>query len=299
MLREEILETTKSTAVIAKVRDYTQLLKPNLSFLVVFSSVIGYLLSPQGSFHLPDLLALFAAGILVTGSANTINQILERHSDALMKRTRTRPLPDGRMQASEAWAVAFISGIAGLLVITLQFNVLAGVLSLISLLLYAFAYTPLKKVHPVAVAVGAIPGALPPLIGWVAATGSIGWGGVALFLIQFFWQFPHFWAIGFLGYEEYEKAGIRLLPSKAGKTRFTGFQCIVYSLALFPLAILPRTLGIIGNWGMFVALLAAVYMVNASVLFYLRNDLPSAKKTMFASLIYLPLVLLAFLFDKI
>lgn len=299
MLREEILETTKSTAIIAKVRDYTQLLKPNLSFLVVFSSVIGYLLSPQGSFHLPDLLALFAAGILVTGSANTINQILERHSDALMKRTRTRPLPDGRMQASEAWAVAFISGIAGLLVITLQFNVLAGVLSLISLLLYAFAYTPLKKVHPVAVAVGAIPGALPPLIGWVAATGSIGWGGVALFLIQFFWQFPHFWAIGFLGYEEYEKAGIRLLPSKAGKTRFTGFQCIVYSLALFPLAILPRTLGIIGNWGMFVALLAAVYMVNASVLFYLRNDLPSAKKTMFASLIYLPLVLLAFLFDKI
>lgn len=299
MLREEILETTKSTAIIAKVRDYTQLLKPNLSFLVVFSSVIGYLLSPQGSFHLPDLLALFAAGILVTGSANTINQILERHSDALMKRTRTRPLPDGRMQASEAWAVAFISGIAGLLVITLQFNVLAGVLSLISLLLYAFAYTPLKKVHPVAVAVGAIPGALPPLIGWVAATGSIGWGGVALFLIQFFWQFPHFWAIGFLGYEEYEKAGIRLLPSKAGKTRFTGFQCIVYSLALFPLAILPRAMGIIGNWGMFVALLAAVYMVNASVLFYLRNDLPSAKKTMFASLIYLPLVLLAFLFDKI
>lgn len=299
MLREQTLETTKQPAAIAKVRDYAQLLKPNLSFLVVFSSVIGYLLSPQGGFYLPDLLALFAAGILVTGSANTINQILERRSDALMKRTKTRPLPDGRMQPAEAWAVAFVSGIAGLLVITLQFNALAGVLSFISLLLYAFAYTPLKKVHPIAVAVGAIPGALPPLIGWVAATGSIGWGGVALFLIQFFWQFPHFWAIGFLGYDEYEKAGIRLLPSKAGKTRFTGLQCIVYSLALFPLAIVPRMLNIIGNWGMFIGMLAAVYMVNASVLFYLRNDIPSAKKTMFASLIYLPLVLLAFLFDKI
>ncbi len=299
MLREEILETTKTTALVGKVRDYTQLLKPNLSFLVVFSSVIGYLLAPNGHFNLPDLLALFAAGIFVTGSANTINQILERHSDALMKRTKTRPLPDGRMQSAEAWAVAIIAGVLGLLVITLQFNTLAGVLSLISLLLYAFAYTPLKKVHPIAVAVGAVPGALPPLIGWVAATGSIGWGGVSLFLIQFFWQFPHFWAIGFLGYDEYEKAGIRLLPSRAGKTRFTGLQCIVYSLALFPLAIVPRLLNIIGNWGMFIGLLAAIYMVNASVLLYLRNDMASAKKTMFASLIYLPLVLLAFLFDKI
>ncbi len=299
MLREETLDATKSTAIAAKVRDYAQLLKPNLSLLVVFSSVIGYLLSPQGSFNLPDLLALFAAGILVTGSANTINQILERHSDALMKRTKTRPLPDGRMQTGEAWAVAVISGLAGLAIITLQFNPLAGALSFLSLLLYAFAYTPLKKVHPIAVAVGAVPGALPPLIGWVAATGSIGWGGTALFLIQFFWQFPHFWAIGFLGFDEYEKAGIRLLPSRAGKTRFTGLQCIVYSLALFPLAVLPRILGVVGDWGMLVALLAAVYMVNASVVFYLRNDAPSAKKTMFASLIYLPLVLLAFLFDKI
>lgn len=299
MLREETLATTKGTAIAAKVRDYAQLLKPNLSLLVVFSSVIGYLLSPQGSFNLPDLLALFAAGILVTGSANTINQILERRSDALMKRTKTRPLPDGRMQVGEAWAVALISGLAGLAVITLQFNPLAGLLSFLSLLLYAFAYTPLKKVHPIAVAVGAVPGALPPLIGWVAATGNIGWGGVVLFLIQFFWQFPHFWAIGFLGFDEYEKAGIRLLPSRAGKTRFTGLQCIVYSLALFPLAVLPRILNVVGDWGMFVALLAAVYMVNASVVFYLRNDAPSAKKTMFASLIYLPLVLLAFLFDKI
>ncbi|RYD51543.1 MAG: protoheme IX farnesyltransferase [Sphingobacteriales bacterium] len=299
MLREERLETTKSPTIIAKAKDYAQLLKPNLSFLVVFSSVIGYLISPQGRFYLPDLLALFAAGILVTGSANTINQILERHSDALMKRTQVRPLPDGRMHFSEAWAVALVSGICGLAIITYQFNWMAGILSLVSLLLYAFAYTPLKKVHPIAVAVGAIPGALPPLIGWVAATGSIGWGGVSLFLIQFFWQFPHFWAIGFLGFDEYEKAGIRLLPSKAGKTRFTGLQCVVYSLVLFPLALVPRVVGLTGNWGMLVAMLAAVYLVNASVIFYLRNDAASAKKTMFASLIYLPLVQLALLFDKI
>jgi protoheme IX farnesyltransferase len=299
MLREETLLPRAWAFATGRARDYVQLLKPNLSLLVVFSSVIGYLLAPGASFNWGALVSLFAGGLLVTGAANTINQILERRTDALMKRTQNRPLPDGRIEPAEAWVLASVAGIGGTMLVTLVFNPLAGLLSFASMLLYAFAYTPMKRVHPVAVAIGAIPGALPPMIGWVAFTGTMGWGGWILFLLQFFWQFPHFWAIGWLGFEEYQKAGIRLLPSKSGRTRFTGLQCIVYSLALFPLAIVPRLSGITGNWGMLVAMLAAVYMVNASVVFYLRNDAPSAKKTMFASLIYLPLVLLALLFDKV
>ena len=299
MLQEEMLATREKTLLVPRVRDYVQLLKPNLSLLVVFSSVIGYLLAPGATFKVTDLLALFVGGILVTGSANTINQILERKSDALMKRTQNRPLPAGRMEVPEAVVVAVVSGVLGVLLVGLQFNFFAGILSFASLLLYAFAYTPMKRVHPIAVAIGAIPGALPPLIGWVAFTGTLGWGGGLLFLIQFFWQFPHFWAIGWLGHDEYEKAGIRLLPSKKGRTRFTGLQCIVYSLALIPLAIVARVIDLSGNWGMFVSMLAAIYLVNASIVFYVRNDAPSAKKTMFASLIYLPLVLLALLFDKL
>ena len=172
--------------LLARTKDYAQLLKPNLSIMVVFSSVVGYLLAPGIHFHLDKVVALFIGGLMVTGGANTINQILEREGDLQMKRTMTRPLPDGRMGLAEAWAFAIINGVGGALLLAYIFNPLAGLLSFISLLLYGFAYTPMKRVHPIAVAIGAIPGALPPLIGWVAFTGTLGWGGGLLFLIQFF-----------------------------------------------------------------------------------------------------------------
>lgn len=298
MLREESVTVKSWEFATGRVRDYAQLLKPNLSFLVVFSSVIGYLLAPNVAFNWEAVGALFAAGILVTGSANTINQIIERRTDALMKRTMTRPLPDGRMGITEACLVATIAGALGIWVMGVAFNPIASVLSFTSLLLYAFAYTPMKRIHPVAVLIGAIPGALPPLIGWVAATGSLDMGGWVLFLFQFFWQFPHFWAIAWVGFEDYEKAGIRMLPSKAGKTHFTGLQCMIYSFVLFPLAVVPRLMNMTGNWGMFISMLAALYYFNASIDFYRQNDKATARKVMYASFIYLPLVLLALLFDK-
>src|SRR5690606_28680866 len=162
--------------------------------------------------------------------SNIINQIIERFSDREMKRTRMRPLPDGRMGTKETWVITFISAALGIFILSYYFNILTGALSLLSLVLYDFAYTPLKKVSSIATFVGAIPGALPPLIGWVAATNSVFSGndgiGWVLFGIQFFWQFPHFWAIAWLGYEEYLKAGINMLPSRAGKTSFTGLQCM-------------------------------------------------------------------------
>lgn len=298
MLREEPIKVKEYSFVAAKVRDYAQLMKPNLSFMVVFSSVVGYLMVPGIPFVWKEVIILFIGGMLVTNAANIINQILERFSDRHMKRTMLRPLPDERMGLVEAWSLCILSAAAGVILLAYYFNIAAAALSFLSLLIYGFAYTPMKKIHPIATFIGAIPGALPPLIGWVAGTGSLGLGGWALFLIQFFWQFPHFWAIAWVGYEDYLKAGIRMLPSKEGKTSFTGLQCIFYSLTLVPLAMLPHQLGLSGQTGMWVCIGAALLYCFASFIFYIRNDKTSAKRLMYSSFIYLPTVLLALLIDK-
>lgn len=299
LVQNEEASISTSFSIKDKLKDYGQLMKPNLSFMVVFSSVMGYLLAPNVPFIWWNVILVFLGGLLVTNAANIINQIIERESDKFMRRTKTRPLPGGRMQTVEAWILCVISAILGVLILGLNFNWLAAILSFISMLLYGFFYTPMKKIHSIAVFIGAIPGALPPLIGWVAATGSIDLGGVILFLIQFFWQFPHFWAIAWVGDEDYKKAGIRLLPSKKGKTPFTGLMCIFYSLPLIPLALLPEELGISGKIATYTAIILALFYILASFNFYRKNDRKSAKQLMYASFVYLPVVLLVFLIDKI
>lgn len=304
MLQQESIGAKENPTILARIRDYNQLLKPNLSGMVVFSSVIGYLMAPEIAFSWTDfslwqrIITLFAGGMLVTGGANTINQILERESDRLMSRTRTRPLPDGRMGDTEAWIFAILTGVTGAVLLAYAFNLAAGILSFFSLLLYAFAYTPMKKVHPVAVLIGAIPGALPPLIGWVAATGKVNAPGLVLFLIQFFWQFPHFWAIAWVAYDDYNKAGIRMLPTRERETKFTAIQCMLYSLVLVPMAALPQMLGLTGIFGMVVMALCGLMYFAASVIFFRKNDYKSARRVMFASFIYLPTVLLALVLNK-
>lgn len=302
MLREEPIKVKEYSFAVAKMRDYAQLMKPNLSFMVVFSSVVGYLIAPGTPFLWKNVLLLFLGGMLITNGANIINQILERYSDRLMKRTMNRPLPTERMGTTEAWALSVASAIGGFFILAYFFNLASACLSLLSLLLYGFAYTPMKKIHPIATFIGAIPGALPPLIGWVAATGTLsgqmGLGGWSLFLIQFFWQFPHFWAIAWVGYEDYLKAGIRMLPSAQGKTSFTGLQCIFYSLTLIPLAMLPHQLGLSGQTGMWICIGCGIMYTFTSFLFYLKNDKASAKRLMYSSFIYLPTVLLALLIDR-
>lgn len=297
-----MVSSNDTTIKNSKIKDYSQLLKPNLSFLVVFSSVIAYLLVPGIHFDFTKVIILFAGGMLVTGAANAINQILEKDSDRLMKRTMLRPLPDKRMQQAEVWLFALLTALAGAALLALSFNMLTGILSLVSLLLYAFAYTPLKKISPIAVLVGAIPGAMPPLLGWVAGTNRIGFegagaGGWILFAVQFFWQFPHFWSIAWVAYDDYAKAGIKLLPSSAGRTTFTGLQCMLYSLVLIPISMLPR-LHITGVIGMSVAIIMGVIYFYTSYLFYQHNDEKSARRVMFASFFYLPIVLIAYLLDK-
>jgi heme o synthase len=305
MLQQESIGAKGNITVLARLKDYNQLLKPNLSGMVVFSSVIGYLMAPNISFAWNDfglwqrIVTLFVGGMMVTGGANTINQILERDSDRLMKRTRLRPLPDGRMGDAEAWIFAGVTGVVGALLLGYYFNALAGMLSFLSLLLYAFAYTPMKKIHPIAVLIGAIPGALPPLIGWVAATGSMDIGGIVLFTLQFFWQFPHFWAIAWVAFDDYNNAGIRMLPTRERETRFTAVQCMLYSLVLIPMAMVPLRLGMTGTAGMWVCMAAGLLYFVASVAFYFKNDYKSARRVMFASFIYLPAILLALVIDKL
>src|SRR5690606_27025207 len=204
---------------------------------------------------------------------------------------------------TEAWIVTFISAVIGVAILSAYFNPLTGILSLISLLLYGFAYTPMKKIHPIATFIGAIPGALPPLIGWVAATNSFtsatDMGGWILFIIQFLWQFPHFWAIAWLGYDDYLKAGIMMLPSSQGKTNFTGLQCMFYSLPLIPLAMWPYAMQMTGIAGTCIAVAVGVFYFIMSWRFYRKNDKKSAKGLLYSSFLYLPAVLLALLIDRL
>src|SRR2546423_2481210 len=238
-----------------KLKDFVQLTKPSLSIMVVFSSVISYLLAPKVvQYDLLMIVLLFAGGFLVTGSANAINQAVEKETDALMKRTAKRPVASGRMNVNEAWAFAVTCGLTGVFILGYFFNWLSAGLAVLSLFLYAFIYTPLKEINAIAVLVGAFPGALPCLIGWAAGNDSLfenghGWkdyGGWVLFAIQFLWQFPHFWAIAWIAHKDYLTAGFRLLPTEKGPTRFTALQTIVYALLLIPVCTLPYVIRLTG-----------------------------------------------------
>jgi protoheme IX farnesyltransferase len=282
-----------------KLNDYYLLMKFTLSFTVVFSSVVCYLLAPSISFDFLSVLLLFVGGMLVTGSANAINQIVEKDTDALMQRTLKRPIASGRMSTIEGWIFAFCSALIGVLILGLWFNWLSAIISLFSLFLYAFVYTPLKKIHGIAVMVGAIPGALPCLIGWVAGTDSLSLGGWILFCIQFFWQFPHFWAIAWVSYNDYSKAGFKLLPDKGGPTKFAAIQSILYQVILVPLCVLPYFAQMTGKYSLIVLCVANVFMLWQCIRLYIEMDIKAARRVMFGSYGYLPIVLLALLADKL
>ena len=294
-------ENSDSIVVMVKqkFKDYYLLMKFTLSFTVVFSSVVCYLLAPGISFDLISVLLLFVGGMLVTGSANAINQIVEKDTDALMQRTIKRPIASGRMSTNEGWAFAFFSAFVGVLILGLWFNWLTAIISLFSLFLYAFVYTPLKKIHGIAVMVGAIPGALPCLIGWVAGTDSLSLGGWILFSIQFFWQFPHFWAIAWVSYNDYSKAGFKLLPDKGGPTKFAAIQSILYQVILVPLCVLPYFAQMTGKYSLIILCIANIFMLWQCIRLYNEMDIKAARRVMFGSYGYLPIVLLALLADKL
>lgn len=293
------ISNSTSFAFASKVKDYFQLIKFTLSFTVVFSCVVCYLLAPNVKFELFSVLCLFIAGMLITGSANAINQTIERDTDALMKRTAGRPVAAKRMQVSEAWAFATITGMAGVGLMWYWFNYQSAMLGLFSLLLYAFIYTPLKKINSISVLVGAFPGALPCLIGWVAGTGKFGIGGWILFGIQFLWQFPHFWAIAWVAHKDYQKAGFKLLPGTEGPTKFTALQSVIYSMLMIPVGTLPFYGNISGAISLWILLFCNLVMVYLSVILFLKMNVAAARRVMFGSYFYLIIVFLSLLFDKV
>jgi heme o synthase len=298
-MQQETVKQSSSLTIGGKVRDYMLLIKFSLSFMVVFSAVISYLLAPNVVvFDWSRIMLLFLGGMLVTGSANAVNQIVEKDTDALMKRTAKRPVASGRMSTTEAWAFAIVALVAGLFILA-DFSWLAAGLALFSWFMYAYMYTPLKKVSSVSVLVGAVPGALPCLIGWAAGEETLTIGGWVLFAIQFFWQFPHFWAIAWIAHKDYTNAGFKLMPSVEGPSRYSAIQSVIYSLVLIPIGTLPFVTGMSGMVSFWILLAANLFMLAQCIRLYREMEVKAARRVMFTSYIYLPVVLLALLADKL
>jgi len=285
---------------VARVKDYAQFAKLRLASLVVFSAFLSYLLA-AGFMGIDwfKVLALVIGGFLVTGASNGINQIIEKDLDKLMHRTRNRPLAAGRMSVSEGAMLAAVMGVIGIWTLWYFLNPLSGVLGALALLLYTAIYTPLKRITPFAVLVGAFPGAIPPMLGYVAETGTFGLIAGLLFAVQFMWQFPHFWAIAWKLEEDYNRGGFSLLPSKGGRDKASAFQILIYSLFLIPVSLLPVLFMDMG-WiaGGIVGASSLWFFWKSVKLFHSCSD-KDATALMFASFIYLPVVQLTYLIHLI
>lgn len=286
-------QITEPVAVTySKAKGFVMLTKFRLSFLVVLSAVISYFtISPE--IDTVKLIGIIVGGFLVTGAANGFNQIIERNLDKLMTRTGGRPLPQHILSVGEALVFCSIFAAAGIFILSYYVNVLSGLLGALSVFLYTLVYTPLKRKTPFSVFVGAFPGAIPTLIGAVA--GSEGFGEFTfyawlLFAVQFMWQFPHFWAIAWVSHDDYQKAGFFMLPSLGGRDKSSAFQVVIYTLFLIPVSLLPQIFGLANLIsGLFVFLFGFFFLLQAITL-YLKMDLQSARRLMFGSFLYLPLV---------
>lgn len=280
----------------SKTVGYGRLLKAKLSLLVVFSALVTYLtVATNVSWY--SIIGLVIGGFLITGASNGLNQIIEIKTDALMERTQNRPLPQHVLSHVQALVFTCCILIAGICVLWNFSGMRSALLGLLSVVLYVCVYTPLKRITPFSVLIGAFPGALPTLIGGVAASSSIEQYrfSMVLFFIQFFWQFPHFWALAWFNHDDYARAGFHLLPSKGGKDAATRFQILFYTSILLPVSVLPFALGFTGVLSTLVAVICGIALVIQAYIFYRLKSDAQAKKLFFVTLIYLPLVQLAFI----
>ena len=299
MITGQLQTTDLFYLLLSKARALVELLKVRLSLLVAFSCAFGYGLATRGDIHWPALLMVTLGGFLLSGASVTINQIMEKDLDKLMERTRNRPLPTGRVGVQEAMLFSIFCFLLSIWILWTYTNLLTVLLSFLSMLLYCFAYTPLKRIGPVAVFVGAIPGALPPLLGWIAATGVISHEALIIFGIQFIWQFPHFWAIAWVADDDYQRAGFKLLPSGEGKSVNTVIQIMIYTLFLIPLGLLPALFGITGIQSAVVASVCGAAFFSQTFSLMKTGSRKSALRIMFGSFLYLPIVQIAYLLDKV
>ncbi|MDX2362544.1 MAG: heme o synthase [Crocinitomicaceae bacterium] len=284
------------TSFSGKIKAYVVFTKFRLSALVVISALTGYLF--VGGRDALEITYLLVGGLLVTAASNGSNQIWERDLDKLMKRTERRPIPMGVMTVNEGIGIVLFCLVAGtaLLYMLNAYTALLGLLSYIS---YVFIYTPMKRVSPWAVLIGAIPGALPPMIGAIAHTNEFGLIPGVLFFVQFTWQFPHFWAIAWVAFDDYKAGGFSLLPSKEGKSKNSAFQIVVYSLALIPFSLLPWLLGLTGTFSLIAATVLGAWFFFYAFKLLMSCDDKDARKLMFASFIYLPIIQFVYVFDSV
>ena len=294
-----LANTHKIPALSLFLSDFLLLTKSRLTLSVVFSSIAGYLLAAQvpSGWH---ILLLSLGGYGLAGASNAFNQIIEKDIDAKMNRTQNRPIPTVRMSTQTAFAIAIILLIIGL-VILYDFNPKTAMFGAISVFLYCCAYTPLKTITPLSVFVGAIPGAIPFMLGWVSVTGSFGIEPGILFMIQFFWQFPHFWAIGWLMHEDYQRAGINMLPT-GKRDRATALQVILYTLWTLVISIFP-VLGLSGTLTLTIPAAAVVGIMGLiflwyGILFYRNQSESCAKKLIIVSIIYIMSIQWIYVIDK-
>ncbi|MGK0317185.1 MAG: protoheme IX farnesyltransferase [Saprospiraceae bacterium] len=285
-----------TTKKYSRLGDYVMLVKLRLSLLVVFTSVMSYLIVAGSSVTILGVLFLGLGGFLVTAAANALNQVLEKEHDKNMKRTADRPITTGRMKSSEAVLFAGLSCLVGVSMLAL-FNPLTSLLGMLSLICYSFVYTPMKRYSTSAVAIGAIPGALPALIGCTAFEGTITVFGLGIFALQFLWQFPHFWAIGYLSYDDYKNAGYKLLPEdEAGKVdRSLGLHSTIYALMMIPVIGVMFYFGSVSLVSSVLVLITSLVYIGFSLNFHQKFDRNSGLKLMFYSFVYLPLILASYL----
>lgn len=282
-----------------KWADFNALVKTRLSATVVFSSVMAYMIAANGAISVLSVIILATGGFFVTAAANILNEVLERDFDKLMKRTANRPLASGRMEISNAVLLAGLMSLVGITLLAL-FNPATALLGTIALVSYAFMYTPMKRESSAAVTVGAVAGALPTLIGCVAAEGRVTWLGIALFGIQFLWQYTHFWSIAWLGFEDYHKAGYKFVPQKNGKaSKSIGLQAFLFACLLIPTATVPYFLGETGTISMSLVVVLSLVFTYFAWNFYRKFDRQSALRLMFSSFVYIPFALLIYFFDKL
>lgn len=293
------VSSAKNTTLSLAFTDFKEITKARLAVSVVFSSVAGYLLAPVA----PDILSLFLlafGGYCMVGASNAYNQVIEKDLDALMNRTRNRPIPAGRMSVNKAMAIAILMTLLG--VVSLYYlNPQTAMFGAISIFLYTSVYTPLKTITPLAVFVGAFPGAIPFMLGWVAATDDFGIEPGTLFMIQFFWQFPHFWALGWMLDEDYKKGGFKMLPT-GKKDRGTALQIIMYTIWMIAISVIPA-FGITGRLFLSVPAAILVFLMGMVMLIfafrlYEKRDNASARKLMLASVSYITLMQVVYVVDK-
>ncbi len=283
-------------SIITKIKSYVAFTKFRLASLVIISALTGYLFA--GGNDGTTITYLLIGGFLVTAASNGANQIWERELDKLMRRTEKRPLPQGDMTINEGVLIVVLSLFGGLYLLY-QINLISATLSLFAFLSYVFMYTPMKRITPWAVFVGAFPGAIPPMLGAIAYSGKFDFVAGVLFLIQFIWQFPHFWAIAWVVFDDYKAGGFALLPSKSGKSKNSAFQIAFYSFLLIPFSLLPWILGWTGIYSLIIAsVLGLLFFYQSYKLLQTCSD-KDAKRLMFASFIYLPIIQFLYVFDKI